>query len=154
MNEFRFICAPLILDKRILKILSVTERHSYNVHAQLLFCSLNLLFSDVPVAVAVVVMLKLPIVSLRPQLEIILAPVSYRSSRPCRQRKRQLLKVPIDFKVAVYLQGYLADKFLFSLHVNLATVQILGQSSKFPFSCNSFSKVSASSEKSYSRKQP
>ena len=30
---------------------------SYNARAQLLFCSLNLLFSDVPVAVAVVVIL-------------------------------------------------------------------------------------------------
>ena len=28
MNEFRFIFARLILDERILKILSVTERHS------------------------------------------------------------------------------------------------------------------------------
>ena len=28
MNEFRFICARLILDERILKILSVTERHT------------------------------------------------------------------------------------------------------------------------------
>ena len=27
MNEFRFICARLILDERVLKILSVTERH-------------------------------------------------------------------------------------------------------------------------------
>ena len=30
---------------------------NYNAHAQPLFCSLNLLFSDVPVAVAVVVIL-------------------------------------------------------------------------------------------------
>ena len=30
---------------------------SYNAHAQPLFCSLNLLFSDVPVAVAVVIFL-------------------------------------------------------------------------------------------------
>ena len=29
MNEFRFICARLILDERVLKILSVTERHTY-----------------------------------------------------------------------------------------------------------------------------
>ena len=28
MNEFRFICARLRLDERVLKILSVTERHS------------------------------------------------------------------------------------------------------------------------------
>ena len=28
MNEFRFICARLILDERVLKILSVTERHT------------------------------------------------------------------------------------------------------------------------------
>ena len=28
MNEFLFICARLILDERVLKILSVTERHS------------------------------------------------------------------------------------------------------------------------------
>ena len=28
MNEFRFICSRLILDERVLKILSVTERHS------------------------------------------------------------------------------------------------------------------------------
>ena len=27
MNEFRFICARLILGERVLKILSVTERH-------------------------------------------------------------------------------------------------------------------------------
>ena len=27
MNEFRFICVRLILDERVLKILSVTERH-------------------------------------------------------------------------------------------------------------------------------
>ena len=27
MNEFHFICARLILDERVLKILSVTERH-------------------------------------------------------------------------------------------------------------------------------
>ena len=32
-------------------------------------------------------------VSLRPQLGTVLAPVSYRSSRRCRQRKRLLLKV-------------------------------------------------------------
>ena len=30
MNEFRFICARLILDKRVLKILSVTECHTYH----------------------------------------------------------------------------------------------------------------------------
>ena len=29
MNEFRFICARLILDERVLKILSVTERHTH-----------------------------------------------------------------------------------------------------------------------------
>ena len=28
MNEFRFICARLILAERVLKILSVTERHN------------------------------------------------------------------------------------------------------------------------------
>ena len=28
MNEFRFICARLIFYERVLKILSVTERHS------------------------------------------------------------------------------------------------------------------------------
>ena len=28
MNEFRFICSRLILDERVLKILSVTERHT------------------------------------------------------------------------------------------------------------------------------
>ena len=27
MNEFRFICGRLILNDRVLKILSVTERH-------------------------------------------------------------------------------------------------------------------------------
>ena len=32
----------------------------------------------------------------RPQPETVLAPVSYRSSRRRRQRKRLLLKVPID----------------------------------------------------------
>ena len=30
MNEFRFICALLILDERVLKILSVTERNRYD----------------------------------------------------------------------------------------------------------------------------
>ena len=34
-----------------------TKNHSYNARTQRLFCSLNLLFSDVPVAVAVVVIL-------------------------------------------------------------------------------------------------
>ena len=29
MNEFRFICARLIFYERVLKILSVTERHSH-----------------------------------------------------------------------------------------------------------------------------
>ena len=28
MNEFRFICARLIVDKRVLKILSIMERHT------------------------------------------------------------------------------------------------------------------------------
>ena len=31
MNEFRFICARLILDERVLKILSVTERHIQSI---------------------------------------------------------------------------------------------------------------------------
>ena len=30
MNEFLFICARLILDERVLKISSVTERHITN----------------------------------------------------------------------------------------------------------------------------
>ena len=29
MNEFLFICARLTLDEQVLKILSVTERHSF-----------------------------------------------------------------------------------------------------------------------------
>jgi len=33
---------------------------NYNAHIQPLFCSLNLLFSEVPVAIAVVAFLKLP----------------------------------------------------------------------------------------------
>ena len=47
----------------------------------------------------------------RPQPETVLAPVSYRSSRRRRQRKRLLLKVPIMFsqtiiplKMFLYLQ--------------------------------------------------
>ena len=36
------------------------------------------------------------VVLLRPKLETFLAPVSYRLSRRCRQRKRLLLKVPND----------------------------------------------------------
>ena len=36
MNEFRFICARLILDKRFLKILSITERHMTDERAVML----------------------------------------------------------------------------------------------------------------------
>ena len=33
MNEFRFICTRLILYERVLKILSVTERHRIHLQA-------------------------------------------------------------------------------------------------------------------------
>ena len=45
-------CCFVEEEKKFVKI--------YNAHAQLLFFSLNLLFSDVPVPVAVVVFFKLP----------------------------------------------------------------------------------------------
>ena len=35
MNEFRFICARLILYKRVLKILSVTERHTVEIELRI-----------------------------------------------------------------------------------------------------------------------
>ena len=45
MNEFRFICARLILDERVLKILSVTERHNYlNIYFTHVQCQVQLVF--------------------------------------------------------------------------------------------------------------
>ena len=58
------------------------------------------------------------------------------------------LRLPYTFRGV----SQTTEVLVFYISANLATVQIWGQSSRFPFSCNSFSKVSASSEKSYSRK--
>ena len=44
------------------------------------------------------------VVLLRPKLETVLAPVSYRSSRRRRQRKRLLLKVPVAWNITTQLQ--------------------------------------------------
>ena len=37
MNEFRFICALLKLDERVLKILSVTGRHTLHTISEEIF---------------------------------------------------------------------------------------------------------------------